>query len=145
MKINKARTQLYSHATVYYVRSESNPKVKYMVLHTGKNYFCQCTDFIARRLPLFGTPGFTHCKHIQAVKEHAVPAAETIITHFGKESFKKSTKKFGLFYIASQTPFRSLDMPEEFKSKASALRHLRNKNSKNPNVFLTDYEARPIE
>ena len=129
LKVTKAKTQLYTHSTVFYVSSESNPEEKYIVVKTPKGTFCQCVDFITRRLPLFGTPAFTHCKHILAVNTLPVKSPVT------------RNRKFGVFYATNiSQSFRSIDVPGTFSSKAAAV----NAIVSNPRLRFSDYEIRPV-
>ena len=128
LKVTKAKTQLYTHSTVFYVSSESNPEEKYIVVKTPKGVFCQCVDFITRRLPLFGTSAFTHCKHILAVNTLPVKAPVS--------------KKYGVWFVDLNRgwTFRSVDVPGTFSSKVAAIRAI----TSNPRLYLSNYEIRPV-
>src|SRR5579859_5185584 len=146
LKVTKAKTQLYTHSTVFYVSSESNPEEqprratqksnreeKYIVVKTPKGTFCQCVDFITRRLPLYGTPAFTHCKHILAVNTLPVKSPVT------------RNRKFGVFYATNiSQSFRSIDVPGTFPSRAAADRAITSFTNTKYRVKRDDYEIRPV-
>ena len=129
LKITKAKTQLYTHSTVFYVSSESNPEEKYIVVKTPKGTFCQCVDFITRRLPLFGTPAFTCCKHILAV--NTSPIKIPVKTPVSK-------KQYGVWFVRTGHDFRSIDTPGTFYSRAAATRAITSMSN------CSDYEIRSV-
>jgi hypothetical protein len=72
---------------LYYVSSESKPDQKensHIVVRHGRLFFCDCRDFMVRRLPLLGTSGFRLCKHGQFVEDvtGSLPADEQLVQAF---------------------------------------------------------------
>lgn len=69
-EIRKAKRNPTPGVTHYYVPSDSDPEVEYMVVEIEGNgsitRFCQCDDFFGRKIALLGTDG-CHCRHIVKV------------------------------------------------------------------------------
>ena len=130
LKVTKAKTQLYTHSTVYYVSRESNPDEKYIVVRTSKGIFCQCMDFITRRLPLFGTSAFTVCKHISAVQAKL-------------EKISVPAKRYAVWFVGDGCNFRSIDVPGTFPSRVAAERAIL--SHKRYGLKLDDYEVHPVK
>jgi hypothetical protein len=57
---------------LYYVSSESKPEERnhshIVVRHAGL-FFCDCRDFMIRKLPMLGTTEFRLCKHGEFVRD----------------------------------------------------------------------------
>lgn len=70
MNYQRADRNPVKGVTTFYVPSETDPKVKYMVLRFDamKLFFCQCNDFFGRKLPHLGQNTFSHCKHIRKIR-----------------------------------------------------------------------------
>lgn len=110
MKLTVPETQPYILSTIYYVESDSVPGDKHIVVRNQGTLFCDCGDFMIRKLPLFGTSAFSLCKHGRYVQDNRFP----------------DPKKFAVFAILSNgSANRSYDIRGEFNSyqeAASALK-----------------------
>jgi hypothetical protein len=62
MKIRKAKSKLFTNADIYYVPSKSGGD-EHIVVQVDGRLFCDCKDFMTRRLPLLTSPGFSMCTH----------------------------------------------------------------------------------
>jgi hypothetical protein len=75
MKVRRAKRNPVKGVTTFYVTSEEDPKVEYMVVRfdntPNKLTFCPCKDFFGRKLPHLGRNTFSHCKHGQKVRRLA--------------------------------------------------------------------------
>ncbi len=122
MKIRTAKSKLFSKATVYYVPSATgiSPHDEHIVVFVNQTAFCDCKDFMTRRLPLLGTSAFTNCKHglavIRMLNEQLIDVP----------TIKKSlTKKYGVFTGSYLGDRRSMDIPQEFGNKKAASEAIR--------------------
>ena len=68
-----AAKNLVAGARTFYVQSDKNPEIEYMVIEIKRNgqhhFFCNCGDFFGRKLIFFLTNQFSLCKHAAEVKE----------------------------------------------------------------------------
>jgi hypothetical protein len=110
LNIRTAKTKLYQNATVYYVPSKSGGD-EHIVVSTSKGLFCDCKDFMTRRLPLIGTAGFTMCTHGKQVQ---VFAAGIRLTP------KPTPKKLYGVFRDTKGEYRSKDIPQTFTTKRAA-------------------------
>lgn len=72
MNVRMAKKNPIAGVRTFYVGSESEPGVEYLVVEIkrdGTQRYCNCGDFFARRLPFIHTNLFSECKHAVAVKE----------------------------------------------------------------------------
>lgn len=73
MKIRRAKRNPVKGVTTFYVSSETEPGVEYMVVRfddmPNKLCFCQCGDFFGRKLPHLGRNTFSHCKHAKLIRK----------------------------------------------------------------------------
>ena len=112
LKIRTAKHKLFHHATIYYVSSKSGGAEHIVVnQYSTSRFFCDCKDFMTRRLPLLGSSSFTNCKHGVAVSNM-----------LNNQVVKKSNGiRYGVFvdngYASGR---RSVDIPEEFGSMTEA-------------------------
>jgi hypothetical protein len=135
--IRTAKTKIYSRATVYYVPSKSGGP-EHIVVSNASGVFCDCKDFMTRRLPLLGTNGFSNCTHGKQVIalsmghtiEHKSSGPEDVFSVYGHaaptiraKAAKPTKQKYGIFYIA--TGSRSLDFPKTYGSKTAAEKALK--------------------
>jgi hypothetical protein len=65
MRLNMAKRQERNGVKFFYVTSDSEVDKTYIVVKVDSKYFCQCSDFFARKLPHLGTNTFSLCKHGQ--------------------------------------------------------------------------------
>jgi hypothetical protein len=63
MKLNIAKRQERNGVKFFYVTSDTEVDKTYIVVKVGSKFFCQCSDFFARKLPHLGTSTFSLCKH----------------------------------------------------------------------------------
>jgi hypothetical protein len=126
--IRTAKSKLFSKATIYYVPSATgvHPNDEHIVVSHdqmrvwGRDltqpFFCDCKDFMTRRLPLLGEKTFTNCKHGQAVIHMLNNQVPTIK--------KSNSRKYGAFVNdingIGLGERRSVDIPQEFSSKKAA-------------------------
>lgn len=62
---------------LFYVSSESKAdsvEATHIVVKIGTLVFCDCRDFMTRRLPIIGTSKYSPCKHGKFVNESIVHA-----------------------------------------------------------------------
>lgn len=117
--IKTAKTKLFANSTIYYVPSKSGGDT-HIVVRSQNHFFCDCKDFMTRRLPLFGGPGFSKCTHGRQVAEFINRGGATKkIGYKFKLSVSKPLKRFGVF---TSTGYRSIVYPKIFFSVASAKR-----------------------
>ena len=114
--IRTAKSKLFDKSTVFYVPSKSGGD-EHIVVHNGNKFFCDCKDFMTRRLPLLGTPGFSACTH----------GKQVLMMLTEKTYTNRSSCKYGVFTANGQ---RSIDISATFDTKKAAER------------FLADYEFR---
>jgi hypothetical protein len=101
--IRTAKTKLFANSTVYYVPSKSGGDT-HIVVHNNVHFFCDCKDFMTRRLPLLGTAGFSQCTHGRQVSE-LVNSKFTIDHDTPKVGYKitlgvsKPVKRYQIFKI----------------------------------------------
>lgn len=108
--IRTAKSKLYQNATVFYVPSKSGGQ-EHIVVVTTAGVFCDCKDFMTRRLPLIGTNGFSLCIHgKQLNRAQMKPASKTKVT-------VKKPKTYGIFTKAG---YRSVDFPGVYRSENTA-------------------------
>jgi hypothetical protein len=72
MNIRKAEKNPVAGVRTFFVTSEKDPTVEYVVVEVkrdGTQYYCNCSDFFYRKLPFIHTNLFSNCKHGAAVKE----------------------------------------------------------------------------
>lgn len=72
MKIRKAERNPVQGVRTFFVQSETEPDKEYVVVEVkrgGTMYYCNCSDFFYRKLPMIHTNLFSNCKHGNAVKE----------------------------------------------------------------------------
>lgn len=72
MNIRKADKNAVAGVRTFFVESESDPAIEYIVVEVkrdGTTYYCNCSDFFYRKLPFIGTNLFSNCKHGKAVKD----------------------------------------------------------------------------
>jgi len=105
MKIRKAKSKLFTNADIYYVPSKSGGD-EHIVVEVDGRFFCDCKDFMTRRLPLLGTPAFTQCTHIKQVTRSIRVAPATALR----------PKKFGVFMFDG----RSSDLPKDYDTYEAA-------------------------
>lgn len=101
--ITTPKKKLFSESNIFYVPSKSGGE-KHIVVKVGKHYFCDCKDFMTRRLPLFETAAFSHCVHGKQVIKTALDAPKTKTT-------------YGVFTPAG---YRSVDIPGIFDTLKDA-------------------------
>jgi hypothetical protein len=68
MKLTTPKT----NKNLFYVTSEAKPNQKeasHIVVRMGYLFFCDCRDFMIRKLPVFGTKQFKLCKHGEFVRD----------------------------------------------------------------------------
>jgi hypothetical protein len=148
MKITKPKKQLFNTSTTFYVSSESGGD-KHIVVRKdsaffdckGSTYFCDCKDFMTRKLPLYGTNLFSLCKHGSFVRSNQETQPAKPVSGFPKNAYSKasaelvqpaskkpvSLKKFGVFFnqlglceVPRISMCRSNDIPETFSTKQEA-------------------------
>lgn len=101
--IRTPKKRLFAQSDIFYVSSKSGGD-EHIVVRAGKTLFCDCKDFMTRKLPLFGTSGFSLCRHGKKVSEK--------IFESGTPELPKPVKKFGVFFKNS----RSFDISKTFDS-----------------------------
>lgn len=72
LKVRKAEKNPVAGVRTFFVQSESDPNTEYIVVEkrdAGTTYFCNCNDFMFRKLPFLGSNLYSNCKHGAAVKE----------------------------------------------------------------------------
>ena len=72
MNIRKATKNPVAGVRTFFVQSESDPKIEYIVVEIkrdGTQLYCNCDDYFYRKLPMIHTNLFSLCKHCQAVKD----------------------------------------------------------------------------
>jgi hypothetical protein len=133
--IRTAKTKLYEHSIVYYVPSKSGGD-EHIVVMNGATLFCDCKDFMTRRLPLYGTGGFSHCTHGRQVLAHIADIKHKFTFRVGTAVPRKEKpcgttalaqpvkKRYGIF--TTHGGYRSIDLPKEYSTKAAAEKDLRN-------------------
>ena len=110
LNIRTAKTKLFNNSQVFYVPSKSGGE-EHIVVRSGGTLFCDCKDFMTRRLPLLGTAGFSHCTHGKQVAAFSMqPVAP-------KTRNPKVAKKYAVFTDLGQ---RSIDLPDVYSSLAQA-------------------------
>ena len=70
MDVKKAERNPVAGVRTFFVQSESDEKLQYIVVEVKRNgttYHCNCSDFMFRKLPFLGTNLFSNCKHGAAV------------------------------------------------------------------------------
>lgn len=94
-------------AKIFYVSSESSPnstEASHIVVQHGLLYFCDCRDFMVRRLPLLGLVDFRLCKHGKFVQDTHM-AAEPGVTIIREQTAKPAPKKFAVYYEGDNGDF----------------------------------------
>lgn len=75
MKISTAKRNPVKGTKTFYVQSESDARKRYTVQRVTRErkatFFCNCADFMYRKLPHLDTSTFSGCKHIKAVRRAA--------------------------------------------------------------------------
>jgi hypothetical protein len=106
LNIRTPKKQLFSSGKVFYVSSKSGGE-EHIVVQVDGHLFCDCKDFMTRKLPLLGTTGFSHCTHGKQVAAFSMDTVPVRI----------ESKKYGVF-----TPggYRSCDLPNAYPSLALA-------------------------
>src|ERR1700676_1939854 len=95
---------------IYYVTSESKPTDRHIVVRRGEKFFCDCRDFMIRRLPLLGSIAFQPCKHGSFVRDALNKVRDGVLVSASREP-QTVAKKFGIWFIGvagSLAPFRSV-------------------------------------
>jgi hypothetical protein len=72
MEIRKSDKNPVQGVRTFFVTSEKDPAVEYVVVEIKRNgttFYCNCSDFFYRKLPFIHTNLFSVCKHGLAVKE----------------------------------------------------------------------------
>ena len=72
MTVLLAKKNPVAGVRTFTVTSESEPDTKYVVVEVkrdGTTYYCNCGDFMYRKLPFIHTNLFSNCKHGNAVIE----------------------------------------------------------------------------
>lgn len=72
MNIRRADKNQIAGVRTFYVASEKIADTEYIVVEIKRNgtqYYCNCGDFMFRKLPFIHTNLFSLCKHAAAVKE----------------------------------------------------------------------------
>ena len=70
MNVRLAKKNPVAGVRTFTVTSESEPDTKYVVVEVkrdGTTYYCNCGDFMYRKLPFIHTNLFSNCKHAVAV------------------------------------------------------------------------------
>jgi hypothetical protein len=91
MKLSVPKKQKdFSVSKIYYVTSESKPDETHIVVRLGgsiiRSFFCDCRDFMIRKLPNLGTGrtplGLGLCKHGEFVRdtEDSIPAGYEVVS-----------------------------------------------------------------
>lgn len=127
MKITKPKKQLFNTSTTFYVSSESGGD-KHIVVRKDSTYFCDCKDFMTRKLPLYGTNVFSLCKHGGFVRDNSAPASkEPVLGPKTPLETPRTVKQFGVFFnqfgLCKDKPIsmcRSNDIPETFSTRGEA-------------------------
>lgn len=118
MQLTVPKKQPYAGSKTFYVSSEKEPENKYLVIKTdvggriSHQYFCQCSDFFARRLPFVGTNLFSACKHSDFVQEveKLIPQGEILVSAVGhrlktvKPKPNQVQKQFKIEYESTSVP-----------------------------------------
>jgi hypothetical protein len=72
LAVARARRNPVKSTKTFYVRSEADARKRYLVqrIRRGRRvtYFCNCLDFISRKLPHLDTNTFSGCKHVRSVR-----------------------------------------------------------------------------
>lgn len=110
MKITKPKKQLFNTSTTYYVSSESGGE-KHIVVRKDSTYFCDCKDFMTRKLPLYGSTLFSLCKHGGFVRDNSTPASKEPVA---------PEKQFGIFFYVDGKLRRSEDHPATYTTAQEA-------------------------
>lgn len=75
---------------LFYVTSESGGDQHIVVRDRsrGQVFYCDCRDFMVRKLPLLGTAEFALCKHGQFVSDvlNTIPSDEKIVVAVRQKS-----------------------------------------------------------
>jgi hypothetical protein len=75
MKISTAKRNPVKGTKTFYVQSENDARKRYTVQRVTRErkatFFCNCADFMYRKLPHLDTNTFSGCKHIKAVRRAA--------------------------------------------------------------------------
>lgn len=110
LNIRTASRQLFANSKVYYVPSKSGGE-EHIVVRADGTLFCDCKDFMTRRLPLLGTAGFSHCTHGKQVVAYNMKHRSVAPS---KPRIKKSYRVF--------TPrgYTSYDLPKTYSSLKQA-------------------------
>lgn len=122
------------NSKIYYVTSESNPEDTHIVVRSRRgHFFCDCRDFMIRKLPLNSNGGdFELCKHGEFCKysESQVPAGHEL--HRAVRQTVKTRKspaaveKFSKYYVAlldadhNKVIGRSLQFAENYPTQSAA-------------------------
>lgn len=68
-----ARRNPVKSTRTFYVRSETDRRKRYIVQRIRRGhratFFCNCLDFVNRKLPHLDTNTFSGCKHIRSVRK----------------------------------------------------------------------------
>lgn len=70
MTVEMAKKNPVAGVRTFTVTSETEPDTKYIVVEVkrdGTNYYCNCGDFMYRKLPFIHTNLYSNCKHIDAL------------------------------------------------------------------------------
>jgi hypothetical protein len=108
LNIRTPKKQLFSSGKVFYVPSKSGGE-EHIVVQVDGRLFCDCKDFMTRKLPLLGTSGFSHCTHGKQVATLSMGTDSTTVQHI--------SKRYGVFTPAG---YRSHDLPNDYPSLALA-------------------------
>ena len=112
---------------ISYVTSESKPnstEATHIVVKVAGTYFCDCRDFMVRRLTKLSLLSANAwildmplCKHGEFVRdtEQKIPVGQKLVVA------TRTKKKFGIFFIGSSGEFRSIDYPATYSSSTAAL------------------------
>jgi hypothetical protein len=96
MKIRKAKSKLFTNADIFYVPSKSGGD-EHIVVQVDGRFFCDCKDFMTRRLPLLGTSAFTQCTHIKQVTRSIRIAEPAVKYGVFMESYGRSKDLPGMY------------------------------------------------
>jgi hypothetical protein len=76
MELTVPKNQISSYSKLFYVSSETSPEDKHIVVRLGSKlkpwsfvYYCDCKDFMVRKLRTVGTSFYEPCKHGKFVRD----------------------------------------------------------------------------
>jgi len=90
---------------LYYVSSEGGGDSHVIVRHGGL-FFCDCRDFMIRRLPVLGTSKFKPCKHGEFVAfvTRTIPEGASNVFAFRQTTVSQNDQRFVETTIVHEAP-----------------------------------------